>query len=47
MNVFWVDGPWPGRLGIEPRPRGCGGRLINEAIAWRAAGIDVVVSLLV
>jgi len=46
MNVFWVDGPWPGRLGIVPRPRGGGAWLINETKAWRAAGIDVVVSLL-
>jgi protein-tyrosine phosphatase len=44
MHVFWVEGPWPGRLGIVPRPRG--GALTDEAAAWRAAGIDVVVSLL-
>jgi len=45
MNVFWVPGPWPGRLGIVPRPR-AGARLTDEATAWRDAGIDVVVSLL-
>ena len=45
MNVFWVAGPWPGRLGIVPRPPG-GARLSDEATAWREAGIDVVVSLL-
>jgi protein-tyrosine phosphatase len=44
-NVFWVAGPWPGRLGILPRPRG-GDWLQEETTAWRAAGIDVVVSLL-
>ena len=44
-NVFWVDGPWRGRLGILPRPRG-GDWLRDETRAWRAAGIDVVVSLL-
>lgn len=21
-RVFWIAGPWPGRLGIVPRPRG-------------------------
>jgi protein-tyrosine phosphatase len=44
-KVFWVAGPWRGRLGILPRPRG-GDWLADEAAAWRAAGIDMVVSLL-
>jgi protein-tyrosine phosphatase len=44
-QVFWIAGPWPGRLGIVPRPRG-GDWLEDEVRAWRAAGIDVVVSLL-
>jgi protein-tyrosine phosphatase len=44
-NVFWVPGPWPGRLGILPRPRG-GDWLTDETRAWHDAGIDVVVSLL-
>ena len=45
VNVFWVPGPWPGKLGILPRPRG-GDWLEDEAKAWHQAGIDVVVSLL-
>jgi predicted protein tyrosine phosphatase len=44
-KVFWIAGPWKGRLGILPRPRG-GDWLADEILAWRAAGIDVVVSLL-
>jgi protein-tyrosine phosphatase len=44
-RVFWVAGPWPGRLGILPRPRG-GDWLGDETAAWREAGIDIVVSLL-
>jgi protein-tyrosine phosphatase len=42
---FWVAGDWPGRLGIVTRPRG-GDWLADEMAAWRAAGIDEVVSLL-
>jgi protein-tyrosine phosphatase len=45
MKGFWVAGPWRGRLGIVPRPRGADW-LDDEARAWRGAGIDVVVSLL-
>jgi protein-tyrosine phosphatase len=44
-TVFWIDGPWRGRLGILPRPRG-GDWLRDETAAWREAGVDVVVSLL-
>lgn len=44
-KVFWVTGPWRGRLGILPRPRG-GDWLGDETAAWREAGIDLVVSLL-
>jgi protein-tyrosine phosphatase len=45
-KVYWVVGPWQGRLGIVPRPRG-GDWLRDETTAWREAGIDDVVSLLV
>ncbi len=44
-DVYWVPGPWPGRLGILPRPRG-GDWLADEVLSWRAAGLDAVVSLL-
>ena len=44
-KIFWVAGPWRGRLGIVLRPRGAEW-LDNETRAWRQAGIDVVVSLL-
>jgi protein-tyrosine phosphatase len=44
-KVFWVDGPWRGRLGILTRPRG-GDWLREETAAWREVGVDVVVSLL-
>lgn len=44
-DIYWIEGPWPGRLAITPRPRG-GGWLENEMRAWRREGIDVVVSLL-
>lgn len=45
VKVFWIPGPWPGKLGIVPRPRG-GDWLADEMKAWREAGIDAVVSLL-
>lgn len=44
-DLFWIPGPWRGRLAIAPRPRG-GDWLGDEASALRRAGIDVVVSLL-
>jgi protein-tyrosine phosphatase len=44
-EVYWVSGPWRGRLGIVPRPRG-GDWLADEVRSWRASGLDVVTSLL-
>ena len=44
-EVYWVPGPWPGRLAILPRPRG-GDWLPDELRMWREAGLEVVASLL-
>ena len=44
-DLHWVDGPWPGRLAIEPRPRG-GDWLGRDLADWKSAGARVVLSLL-
>ncbi len=44
-ELYWISGPWPGRLAIVPRPRG-GDWLADEVRSWRDAGLNVVVSLL-
>jgi protein-tyrosine phosphatase len=44
-DLFWIPGPWTGRLAISTRPRG-GDWLEDEIRGWRNAGIDTVVSLL-
>lgn len=44
-DLFWIPGPWRGRLAIAARPRG-GDWLDDEAGSWRRAGVDMVVSLL-
>jgi protein-tyrosine phosphatase len=43
-DLFWIPGPWNGRLAVATRPRG-GDWLEDEASGWRA-GLDLVVSLL-
>ncbi len=44
-TIYWIDGIAHGRLGIVARPRG-GDWLEDEIAGWRAAGVDVAVSLL-
>ena len=44
-NLFWIPGPWRGRLAVATRPRG-GDWLDDETSGWRRAGLDLVVSLL-
>jgi protein-tyrosine phosphatase len=44
-DLFWIAGPWSGRLAIATRPRG-DDWLEDEVSGWRRAGIHVVVSLL-
>jgi len=43
--MFWIHSPEPGGLAIAPRPHG-GERLAQEIALWRAAGVDLVLSLL-
>ena len=42
---FWIEGNWPGRVAVSPRPRGSDW-LEDEMKQWRQQGVDVVVSLL-
>ena len=44
-TLYWVEGPWPGKLALAARPRG-GDWLEDEAAGWRSTGIDTVLSLL-
>jgi protein-tyrosine phosphatase len=44
-KLYWIDGPWPGKLAISARPRG-GDWLDDEIAGWRRTGVDAVVSLL-
>jgi protein-tyrosine phosphatase len=44
-ELYWIEGPWPGRLAIMPRPRG-GDWLEDEIASWRRVGIDTIVSAL-
>jgi len=43
-EIYWIPGPWAGRLAIAARPRG-GDWVEDEVNGWRLAGIDTVVSL--
>jgi protein-tyrosine phosphatase len=44
-KVYWVDGPWPGKLAIAARPRG--GEWLGDEIAnWQRHGVKTVLSLL-
>jgi len=44
-KLFWIPGPWRGKLAVASRPRG-GDWLEDEIQGWRKTGLDVVVSLL-
>jgi protein-tyrosine phosphatase len=44
-ELYWIEGAWPGKVAIAPRPRG-GDWLADEVQAWRQAGLEVMVSLL-
>lgn len=44
-NLYWINGPWPGKLAIIARPRG-GEWLATDVAIWQRNQIDLVVSLL-
>jgi hypothetical protein len=44
-ELYWIPGPWLGRLAMAPRPRG-GDWLADEIASWRHAGLNAVLSLL-
>jgi protein-tyrosine phosphatase len=44
-KLYWVDGPWPGRLAVAARPRG-GEWLKDEISSWQRRGVKAVLSLL-
>jgi protein-tyrosine phosphatase len=44
-ELYWVKGPWPGKLALAARPRG-GDWLQDEVAGWKQAGINSVLSLL-
>ncbi len=44
-NLYWIDGPWQGKLAIAARPRG-NDWLREEIEAWKTSGINKVVSFL-
>ena len=44
-KLYWVDGPWPGKVALAARPRGQDW-LRDEVVDWKDAGISTVLSLL-
>jgi protein-tyrosine phosphatase len=44
-ELYWIEGPWPGKLAISLRPRG-GDWLEDEVRSWQQSGLEVIVSLL-
>jgi protein-tyrosine phosphatase len=44
-EVYWIQERFPGRIALVPRPRG-GDWLEDEALAWKNAGLDAIISML-
>ncbi|MGB8062134.1 MAG: dual specificity protein phosphatase family protein [Candidatus Sulfotelmatobacter sp.] len=44
-GLYWLDGPWKGKLALAARPRG-GDWLGDDVANWKKAGVGAVLSLL-
>ena len=44
-DLYWVNGPWPGKVALSARPRG-DDWLPDEIASWKKAGVASVLSLL-
>jgi protein-tyrosine phosphatase len=44
-DLYWIPGPWQGKLAVATRPRG-GEWLADELRSWREAGLNGIISLL-
>ena len=44
-KLYWVDGPWPGKLAMASRPKG-GDWLADEVTEWKNLSVNIVLSLL-
>ena len=44
-KLYWIEGPWRGKLVLAARPRG-GEWLRDDVQDWKTAGVDAVLSLL-
>jgi protein-tyrosine phosphatase len=44
-ELYWIEGPWQGKLAVGPRPRG-GDWLRDDIAKWTRAGVNSVLSLL-
>ncbi|MGA7697914.1 MAG: dual specificity protein phosphatase family protein [Candidatus Sulfotelmatobacter sp.] len=45
QELYWIEGSWPGKLAVGPRPRG-GDWLKHDVAGWKGAHVDSVLSLL-
>lgn len=46
LHMFWISEPFGGRLAVARRPRGGSPALEQDVQAWRAEGLDMIVSML-
>ena len=44
-KLYWIEGPWKGKLAITPRPRGYEW-IEDEILFWKDSDLEVIVSLL-